>query len=1000
MPTKRSGFLRSLLSPFSRPGAASSRRAGRQRRPQAFERLEERTLMTTTLYIDFGEGFQQHLVTTAGELRQNLFGPNFLPTYPDFQVIEFLPLTSTMQIKRTEFEQTGRLLPSPPFLPGTPLGPGLQGQFQNYQQLLNPQAVKQNIIDIVRRQYEPFDVNVVPVAARSQQEIKAALAQTPGADAYVLVGSPFAGATTIGDQLGLYGISADVDFDLGANLNDEVVIVDAHELFDDATFELFTFPRSVWPYDVALADVVSHEAAHSFSLQHTADQGLLTESDNIVVGSASLLDLTNVTFYTRFPLADDFNPALQRIVYDEMAAKVGLRPNGPAYVTGTGAFDLITITSTGFSAAQVTVEAHGDNTFASLIDSFTYDIDTTNGILIEGGREIDRIVIDPRLGNLVRVRGGQGADELVIRGQLQSLTDATFTPATSYAIVPGYESVNTRTDRQNPLVSYSGEIVAGLTTVRYTEFDDAGSVLFENLASVQFRGSAGFDNLTIATAPAPAAAGTNEINGAVSGVGFPNMRYANVRSVVIDTGATAVTDAVTVSALAATGLAQFTVSTGPGNDFINLTTGNLQLGAAGATIFDFGTGQDTLNAYAGVDWTLTDAELSSLGGRVQLRGLLGETANLVGGPNANTFNVGFWSGRGQLRGEGGSDTVAITRDTNYSFGADFLNITGGGSFTLHTIERLNLTGGPGSNTFMDFGWNGRGTLDGGLGAADMIVGFRDSHFTLSDTLYTAGNNNVFGAMSLVNVELASLTGGAGFNQFDVSLRTRPAAINGAGGQDVIAYRNDSNMLLTNDRLSVTGAANTFFTLAGIEVAHLTGGAGPNTFTVSQWAGSGFMVGGGGSDTFNISTGSLDAIAGFWNILGGLDVGDTIIINDTLGGFGNYIVTPNSVRMAPGRRFGGVFFDGTTENVQLNANNAANRIDVTPGLDVTPNQSLTISVNGNLPSVGLFGDVLVVHTAFTGPPTSSPPPGARNGRYAFAGYRDVIFADIEQHLTAP
>jgi hypothetical protein len=325
-----------------------------------------------------------------------------------------------------------------------------------------------------------------------------------------------------------------------------------------------------------------------------------------------------------------------------------------------------------------------------------------------------------------------------------------------------------------------------------------------------------------------------------------------------------------------------------------------------------------------------------------------------------------------------------------------LNLTGGGSFTLHTIERLDLIGGPGSNTFMDFGWNGRGTLDGGLGAADMIVGFRDSHFTLSDTLYTAGNNSVFGAMSLLNVELASLTGGAGFNQFDVSLRTRPAAINGAGGQDVIAYRNDANFVLTNNQLTVTGATNTFFTLAGIEVAHLTGGAGPNMFTVSQWAGSGFMVGGGGADTFNISSGSLDAVAGFWNILGdlagGLDVGDTIIINDTLGSFGNYIITPNSVRMAPGRRFGGVFFDGTTENVQLNANNAANRIDV------TPSRSTLISVDGNLPG-GQFGDALVVHTTFSGPPTP-PLPSPPNGRFTFAGFRDVIFADIEQLLTAP
>jgi hypothetical protein len=946
--------------------------------------------MTTTLYIDFGEGFQQHLVTTAGELRQNLFGPNFLPTLPDFQLIEFLPLSATMQDKRIALEQTGLVANS-----GIFVGPGLQAQFQNYQQLLNPQAVKQNIINIVRRQYEPFDVNVVPVAARSQQEIRAALNQTPGADAYVLIGTPFSvsAGITLGDQFGAYGIAGNLDANWGPNLNDEVVIVDADLVFDDASFELFGFPTSFWPYDVALANIVSHEAAHTFAIEHTADQGLPTESDIMAGGIASGLNAANVSLFTRFPLDEQANPAQVRNIYNEMVARLGPRPGGPAYVTGTGAFDLITITSTGFNAALVTVEAHNNATFSDLIDTFSYSIDTSDGILVEGGRQGDQIVIDPRLSNLVRVRGGQGADQLVVRGLPQSTVTASYSPATNYSIVPGYEGVNPLTNRQNPVVSYTGEIVAGPTRVRYAEFDDAGSVTFDQLASVQFRGSTGFDNVRLRSTQA----GSSEVDGTLRGVGFPNMRYTNVRSVRMDMGSSPVTDAVTLNSISATGLATFTVATGPGNDFINLYTSSFQLGATGGLTLDFGSGQDTLNAAANVDWTLTDNAITTLGASARLNGLVGETANLLGGTNANTFNVAGWNGRGLIMGQSGQDAVTVMRDTNFSIGADFLNIAGGGRFTLRTIERLDLTGGPGSNTFTDFGWNGLATFDGGLGAADMISGVRNSNFTLSDSLYTAGNNAVFGSIQLLNVELASLTGGAGFNQFDVSLRTRPAAINGAGGQDVIAYRNDSNMVLTNSRLSVSGAANTFFTLAGVEVAHLTGGASANTITVSQWAGSGFMVGGGGSDTFNISTGSLDAVAGFWNILGGLDAADTINVNDTLGAGGNYIIGPNSVAIAPGsgRRFGGVFFNGTTENLRLNASNAANRIDVTPSVGTT------FTVDGNLPA-GQFGDALVLHTAFTGTPNGpigGPLPGQR--RFTFnSGHRDVIFEDIEQVLQVP
>ena len=156
----------------------------------------------------------------------------------------------------------------------------------------------------------------------------------------------------------------------------------------------------------------------------------------------------------------------------------------------------------------------------------------SNGIVIDGGRAEDQIIIDGLLGVPVSVRGGQGFDQLRINGT--PAMNATFTPDPSYRFIPGNENYsNSFQDDRRQFVSYSGSIVAGFTQIRYDEFDDAGSVTFDNFGSVQFGGSAGFDNLVVINT---GVAGTNEVDGTVSGVSFPNMRYTNVRSVVINTG--------------------------------------------------------------------------------------------------------------------------------------------------------------------------------------------------------------------------------------------------------------------------------------------------------------------------------------------------------------------------------------------------------------------------------------------------------------------------------
>ena len=194
----------------------------------------------------------------------------------------------------------------------------------------------------------------------------------------------------------------------------------------------------------------------------------------------------------------------------------------------------------------------------------------------------------------------------------------------------------------------------------------------------------------------------------------------------------------------------FNLMTGGGND--ELTLRSTTFPNSGLHL-DFGAGADIFNIEGNVNWTLTDTTLNTTTpGIVRLAGIVGETANFKGGAGANVFNVSDWHGSGRLAGEGGNDTAFLSRDGIFTFGETFLNVTGGGSYTLSQMEFLELIGGPGVNTFIDMGWNGKGNLRG-QGGNDMIALSRDSHVQLGNNFYLAGNNVFFGTMGLDSVEI-------------------------------------------------------------------------------------------------------------------------------------------------------------------------------------------------------------------------------------------------------
>src|SRR5262245_23189810 len=109
--------------------------------------------------------------------------------------------------------------------------------------------------------------------------------------------------------------------------------------------------------------------------------------------------------------------------YDVLAndPDIGLRAGSPAYVTGTGAHDRITLTRLNATQVTVTVEAFADTAHTMAITvpgtsttTYTYTINTAHDILVEAGFGDDLIIVDATLtaNTNITVRGMAGNDHL------------------------------------------------------------------------------------------------------------------------------------------------------------------------------------------------------------------------------------------------------------------------------------------------------------------------------------------------------------------------------------------------------------------------------------------------------------------------------------------------------------------------------------------------------------------------------------------------------------
>ena len=393
--------LRSSLWPRWKktPKARGGRRHARRNTLLRSQLLERREVLTTTLYLDFGDRFVNNSLTVLEDDfdNANINGPDLAGGNQ-----ETLTFTSFGNAVNIDFNGDGQT------------------------NATDDTALRSAIISLVQRAYEVFDVTVVNLTANFQtvngNQVRAASsiadidttlhindAAAEHNDAYVMV-TGFSGSA--GVSQGFFGVAGGNDI-LTTNLADDTAIVDVDQIVAGLTG---TVPIAAM--DKAMAHTTSHEAAHTFGLEHTAnfnppDTDLLGRSDTIRSGPSFDASFRQyASFFTRYTL-DTFNGTQNS--YDELANDpvIGLKANAPAFVTGTGAFDVISITRVNATTASVSVQPHRDATFNNPIgNAVVYNVTYTNGIIVEAGMGADRVTITGGLGVNVRVRGGEGNDNI------------------------------------------------------------------------------------------------------------------------------------------------------------------------------------------------------------------------------------------------------------------------------------------------------------------------------------------------------------------------------------------------------------------------------------------------------------------------------------------------------------------------------------------------------------------------------------------------------------
>jgi Ca2+-binding RTX toxin-like protein len=375
-----------------------------------------------------------------------------------------------------------------------------------------------------------------------------------------------------------------------------------------------------------------------------------------------------------------------------------------------------------------------------------------------------------------------------------------------------------------------------------------------------------------------------------------------------------------------------------------------------------GQGTDTLKGPAeDSTWTVTSANAGSVGGV----GFSGFEDLQGSADNEDTFIIadgGSVSGLLQ-GGDGGFDTIVIA-DGDYSVkvytvtGPDSGSISLDGTLIEYAGFEPLVDQDPDAN---EIEFNLTNNVDLAVlsitGATELTLdstddGFEDHSFDFTGVA-TITINLLNGDDELTLQSIGTYAGtlvinaGSGDDTITLQSITASASYDIDGGStgetsgDTIIVTADQNMTLSNTQL-VVGAET--ISISDIEIANLTGGAGANIFTVSDWTGTGTLAGEGGSDTYKFDD----------------DWGDVTVVEaagggtDTLdfGPFSDVAAPRSSITIAP-QLGGGVVIEGDSNNDGIDDSS------MTLSSTSADNFESLINANINLTGLaGLVGDELV------------------------------------------
>ncbi|MBX3417990.1 MAG: hypothetical protein KF851_10335 [Pirellulaceae bacterium] len=794
--------------------------------------LEDRSLLAAFLFVDFGDNFPGGALNTttgafnliAGAVNPNdqIWGPATALTDSSENYSPANPL---------------RLLSAPIF-----------------------EADRAYIMNLTRRAFLPLDVNVVELTAEPQTlsdgRVVAGARESNLSDVVTMLrsGNPASrdGYVFVTPAIVAPGLASEFVYDgvtrLGGVAPSSDVVSGAN-LRNDVAFT-FTQRDGLNTNRVHVAQTIVHEGGHLFGVDHAITNFSNNPATTLFHEAEVMSYVTKDPsfMFTRYPMirGEDNSPELSNSVfvspvnYNDLASQnsnntifdqlrndpnVGANPNF-AFVSGTGAHDIITLTKNG-NFANVTVQAFADVNYVNAItvpgqttSVYSYTIPLTNTILIYAGGGNDRIIVDADLGVDIQVEGMRGSDELIVRGK--GVATATYTPGNTGGI--GLDLVQ----------DLRGELRINGRTISVSNFDTAGMVRLENVQSTLFRTPAGRDTVYVNT-PTP---GHVEISGLVgSGFMIP-FRFTNIATFNLDVGfgdnVIGESDSVNLGQVRATGLTAFNVLMGAGNDFLSIRDD-----------FDANQGVVSANGGSGVNsvfgpwtvstWSLTESRAGLLNNELSFNSF----DRLIGGSEDDTFRVESGAINMSLDGGGGSNSIfGPNLDRTWDLTSDY---TGQLRTSNVTFERIQEVIGGSQRDVFNVGVGVVGIeVDGGAGV-DRIVGPN-----LDRTWQLTGLRHGHLATSDINfVGIEEILGGSIADTFVLGGVAIGMTIDGGGGANSVHGPNqDRTWILDGNRSGRSPQSAIDF----LRINSIFGGNAGDVFRVEAGAINMSVDGGGGSNS--------------------------------------------------------------------------------------------------------------------------------------------------------